>query len=96
MGLSVIFVRYPPHPDEIRQRFLVKDRHRRIGSGRQNRLQAFGKKGPIPRRIGCTKGSPNLQLYAVCVGQGRPVVLMLSEGQISYYKGAALMLEARP
>jgi transposase len=31
-------------------------------------------------------------LHAVCDGQGRPLVMLLSEGQMSDYKGAALML----
>lgn len=38
----------------------------------------------------------NSKLHAVCDGQGRPIVLLLSEGQMSDYKGAALMLEALP
>src|SRR5215217_4597373 len=37
-----------------------------------------------------------LQAYAVCDDQGRPRVMLLSEGQMSDYKGAALMLEAIP
>lgn len=32
----------------------------------------------------------------MCDGQGRPVVLLLSEGQMSDYKGAALTLDALP
>jgi transposase len=32
----------------------------------------------------------------VCDGQGRPLILLLSEGQMSDYKGAALMLNALP
>jgi putative transposase len=32
----------------------------------------------------------------VCDGQGRPLILLLSEGQMSDYKGAALMLDALP
>ena len=35
-------------------------------------------------------------LHAVCDGQGRPLILLLSEGQMSDYKGAALMLPALP
>ena len=38
----------------------------------------------------------NSKLHAVCDGQGRPQVLLLSEGQMSHYKGAALMLHALP
>jgi putative transposase len=32
----------------------------------------------------------------VCDGQGRPIVLLLSEGQMSDYKGVALTLDALP
>ncbi|MFD2136724.1 transposase [Novosphingobium resinovorum] len=32
------------------------------------------------RRIGGTKGSLNSELHAVCDGQGRPLVMLLSEG----------------
>jgi transposase len=32
----------------------------------------------------------------VCDGQGRPLILLLSQGQMSDYKGAALMLDALP
>ena len=32
----------------------------------------------------------------VCDGQGRPLILLLSEGQMSDYKGAALMIDALP
>jgi transposase len=32
----------------------------------------------------------------VCDGQGRPLVLLLSEGQMSDYRGAALMIDALP
>ena len=54
------------------------------------------KKGPVPRRIGRTKGGLNSKLHAVCDGQGRPLIMLLSEGQMSDYKGAALMLDALP
>lgn len=32
----------------------------------------------------------------MCIGQGRPLILLLSEGQMSDYKGAALMIDAFP
>ena len=35
-------------------------------------------------------------MHAVCDGQGRPLIMLLSEGQMSDYKGAALMLNALP
>ncbi|MFD2428121.1 IS5 family transposase [Sphingobium scionense] len=53
-------------------------------------------KGVVPRRIGRTKGGLNSKLHAVCDGKGRPLVMLLSEGQMSDYKGAALMLDALP
>ncbi len=52
-----------------------------------HRRQPF-KKGSVPRRIGRTKGGLNSKLHAVCDGQGRPVIMLLSEGQMSDYKGA--------
>src|SRR5271169_6889072 len=57
--------------------------------------QSF-KKGSVPRRIGRTKGGLNSKLHVVCDGQGRPLIMLLSEGQMSDYKGAALMLPALP
>jgi transposase len=38
----------------------------------------------------------NSKLHAVCDGHGRPLILLLSEGQMSDYKGAAKMLHAFP
>ena len=38
----------------------------------------------------------NSKLHAVCDGEGRPLVMLLSEGQMSDYKGAALMLDVPP
>ena len=38
----------------------------------------------------------NSKLHVVCDGQGRPLVMLLSEGQMSDFKGAALMLPAMP
>ena len=42
------------------------------------------------------EGGLNSNLHAVCDGEGQPVVLMLSEGPKSDFKGAALMLNALP
>ena len=36
------------------------------------------------------------KLHAVCDGEGRPIILLLSEGQMSDHKGAALLLFALP
>jgi transposase len=38
----------------------------------------------------------NSKLHAVCDGKGRPLVMLLSEGQMNDFKGAALMLPALP
>ena len=67
------------------------DDRRHASEGASHRRQPF-KKGAVPRRIGRTKGGLNSKLHAVCDGQGRPLVMLLSEGQMSDYKGAALML----
>ena len=68
---------------------------RHASEGASDRRQPF-KKGPVPRRIGRTKGGLNSKLHAVCDGKGRPLVMLLSEGQMSDYKGAALMLPHLP
>jgi transposase len=54
------------------------------------------KKGLCPRCIGRTKGDLNSKLHAVCDGSGKPVALLLSEGQMSDYRGAALLLDSLP
>ena len=61
-----------------------------------NRTAASLLKGSVPRLIGRTKGGPNSKLHAVCDSDGRPLVMLLSEGQMSDFKGAALMLPALP
>jgi len=53
-------------------------------------------KGDLPHRIGQTKGGLNSKRHAVCDGQGRPVVMLLSEGQMSDYTGTKLMLDVLP
>jgi hypothetical protein len=40
------------------------------------------------------EGGLNSKLHAVCEDLGRPLVLLLSEAQMSDYKGAALMIDA--
>jgi len=54
------------------------------------------KKGALSRRIGRTKGGLNSKLHTVSDGKGRPSIILLSEGQMSDYKGAALMIDALP
>ena len=53
-------------------------------------------KGGVPRRIGRTKGGLNSKLHAVCDGDGKPLILLLTEGQVSDYRGAATVLPALP
>src|SRR5665647_1852308 len=72
----------------------VDDRHDPSESS-SHRREPF-KKGSVPRRIGRTKGGLNSKLHAVCDGHGRPLIMLLSEGQMSDFKGAALMLPALP
>lgn len=38
----------------------------------------------------------NSKLHAVCDGHGRPVLLLLTEGQVSDYKGAAILQHLLP
>ncbi|PAY07353.1 IS5/IS1182 family transposase [Bradyrhizobium sp. UFLA03-84] len=55
------------------------------------------KKGVLSRCIGRTKGGLNSKLHVVCNDIGKPpLVMLLSEGQMSDHKGARLMLEALP
>jgi hypothetical protein len=49
-------------------------------------------KKAVPRRIGRIKGGLN----AVCDGDGKPLILLLTEGQVSDYRGAATVLQALP
>ena len=56
----------------------------------------FAKKGDVPRRIGRTKGGLNSKLHAVCDGEGRPIIMGLSEGQLSDHIGAKLLYPAFP
>lgn len=50
-------------------------------------------KGDVPRRIGRTKGGLNSKLHAVCDGHGRPIILLLSEGQMSDYMPMPSLLQ---
>jgi len=58
-------------------------------------MQSF-KRGDVPRLIGRTKGGLNSKLHAICDNQGRPVRLLLTEGQQSDHKGAATLLSDLP
>ena len=50
--------------------------------------------GIFPRQV--QKGGLNSKLHAVCDGDGKPLILLLTEGQVSDYKGAATVLPALP
>ena len=52
------------------------------------------KGGAFPRQIGRTRGGLNSKLHAVC--DGKPVVLLLTAGQASDYRGADTVLDALP
>ena len=43
------------------------------------------------RRIGRTKGGLNSKLHAVCDGIGRPIIFLLTEGQMSDHMGPAMI-----
>ena len=47
----------------------------------------------ITRAIGRTKGGLNSKLHAVCDEKARPVILYLSEGQVSDYNGAKAIID---
>lgn len=38
----------------------------------------------------------NTKLHALCNGEGKPLALVLTEGQVSDYKGAKLLLDSLP
>lgn len=54
------------------------------------------KKGVLFRRIGRAKGGLNSRLYVVCSDIGKPLVMLLSDAQMSDHKGARRMLGALP
>jgi|SRR5208337_3466933 len=49
-------------------------------------------KGAVPRCLGHTKGGLNSKLRAVTDQDGKPLILLLTPGQMSDHKGAKLML----
>ena len=54
------------------------------------------RKGDSSRLAGRTKGGMNSRLHIVCDGHGRPVPLLLTEGQVSDYRGAAILQRLIP
>lgn len=53
------------------------------------------RRGLFPKVSVAPKGGPNSKLHAGCDGHGRPLML-LSEAQMSDYKGEALVVYALP
>ena len=72
-----------------------RDDRRDASQGAPHRREP-AQKGAVPRRIGRTKGGLNSKLHAVCDGEGKPLILLLTEGQVSDYRGAATVLPALP
>ena len=50
--------------------------------------------GVLSRHIGRTRGGLNSKLHAVC--DGKPLILLLTAGQASDYRGADMVLPALP
>src|SRR3954452_15700585 len=71
------------------------DDRRNPSEGAPHRRQP-AQKGAVPRRIGRSRGGLNSKLHAVCDGEGKPLILLLTEGQVSDYRGAATVLPNLP
>ena len=48
-------------------------------------------KGGVPRHIGRAKAGLNTKRHAVCDGDGRPLAMCLTAGQVSDHIGARLL-----
>lgn len=53
-------------------------------------------KGVLAQRIWCPKGELNSWRHGVCDDKGRPLIILIGEGQISDIKGAAVLIDALP
>lgn len=81
------------HDHQLSARAAVARQHAPEGAPRRGEP---AQKGAAPRCIGRPRGGLNSKLHAVCGGRGRPIMLLLSEGQMSDHKGAAMQLPAMP
>ncbi|WP_306258447.1 IS5 family transposase [Pararhizobium sp. IMCC21322] len=54
------------------------------------------KKGMLPRHIGRTKGGLNSKLHAVVNGEGKPIIMALTAGQVSDHIGAKITYPELP
>lgn len=61
-----------------------------------HRCAGGGKGGALARGIGRTKGGRNTKLHAVCDAKGRPLVLLLTLGNVHDCKVAQRCMEALP
>ncbi|MEW9612425.1 IS5 family transposase [Shinella sp. S4-D37] len=59
-------------------------------------LRGRRKRGALAHGIGRTKGGRNTKLHAVCDAKGRPVVLLLTPGNVHDCKVAQRCIEAMP
>ncbi|MFN7303217.1 MAG: IS5 family transposase [Phenylobacterium sp.] len=57
---------------------------------------AGGGKGALAHGVGLTKGGRNTKLHAVCDAKGRPLVLLLTPGNVHDCMVAQLCIEAMP
>ena len=73
----------------------MPDDRSHASEGPQNRGQP-AHKGAVPRCIGRTKGGLNSKMHAVCDDTGKPVRLLLAEGQTSDDTGARRLLSSLP
>ena len=76
------------------KRWTIDDRCNPLQGASYRRKLA--QKGALSRCIGRTKGGLNSKLHAVCDGHGRPLAMKLTEGQVSDYKEATLLMDALP
>jgi putative transposase len=53
-------------------------------------------KATVRTPIGRIKRRQNATFHAVCDAKGRPIIMLLSEGQMSDHKGARLMFDTLP
>jgi transposase len=54
------------------------------------------KKRGVPRHIGRTKGGLNSKLHAVVIGEGKPIIMALTAGQVSDHIGAKITYPKLP
>lgn len=53
-------------------------------------------KGNVPRHVRRIKGGMNSKRHTVCDDVGRPIIIMLSTGQVSNHRGMTMVLDDLP